>query len=105
MLNHHPARLGVHGPYGTGNIGVYSINSSSNSNTEIPMPMFTNGQRIQAIPRSWKININNLAENIQKQSSKGALRNFAKFTGKDLCQSLLFNKVAGLTPGLTGVFL
>ena len=25
---------------------------------------------------------------------KGALRNFAKFTGKHLCQSLLFNKVA-----------
>ena len=33
---------------------------------------------------------------------KGVLRNFAKFTGKDLCQSLLFNKVAGLrTPFLT----
>ena len=26
-------------------------------------------------------------------SKKGALRNFAKFTGKHLCQSLLFNKV------------
>ena len=25
----------------------------------------------------------------------GVLRNFAKFTGKDLCQSLFFNKVAG----------
>ena len=29
---------------------------------------------------------------------KGALRNFAKFTGKRLCQSLFFNKVAGLGP-------
>ena len=29
---------------------------------------------------------------------KGALRNFAKFTGKHLCQSLIFNKVAGLRP-------
>ena len=29
---------------------------------------------------------------------KGALRNFAKLTGKDLCQSLFFNKVAGLWP-------
>ena len=28
---------------------------------------------------------------------KGVLRNFAKFTGKHLCQSLLFNKVAGLS--------
>ena len=29
---------------------------------------------------------------------KGVLRNFAKFTGKHLCQSLFFNKVAGLWP-------
>ena len=27
---------------------------------------------------------------------KGVLGNFAKFTGKHLCQSLLFNKVASL---------
>ena len=31
---------------------------------------------------------------------KGVLRNFAKFTGKYLCQSLYFNKVAGLSYGL-----
>ena len=29
---------------------------------------------------------------------KGIVRNFANFTGKHLCQSLFFNKVAGLTP-------
>ena len=29
---------------------------------------------------------------------KSVLRNFAKFSGKHLCQSLLFNKVAGLKP-------
>ena len=34
----------------------------------------------------------------QKQSPRGVLRNFAKFTGKHLCQSLYFNKVAGLRP-------
>ena len=28
---------------------------------------------------------------------KGVLRNFGKFTGKLLCKSLNFNKVAGLT--------
>ena len=28
----------------------------------------------------------------------GVLRNFAKFTGKNLCPSLFFNKVAGLRP-------
>ena len=29
---------------------------------------------------------------------KGVLRNLTKFTGKHLCQSLFFNKVAGLRP-------
>ena len=29
---------------------------------------------------------------------KGVLRNFAKFTGKHLCQRVFFNKVAGLRP-------
>ena len=29
----------------------------------------------------------------------GVLWNFAKFTGQHLCQSLLFNKVVGLSPG------
>ena len=29
---------------------------------------------------------------------KGALKNFAKFTAKRLCQSLFFNEVAGLRP-------
>ena len=29
---------------------------------------------------------------------KGVLRNSTKFTGKHLCQSLFFNKVAGLSP-------
>ena len=29
---------------------------------------------------------------------KGVLRNFTKFTGKHLRQSLFFNKVAGLKP-------
>ena len=29
---------------------------------------------------------------------KGVLKDFTKFTGKHLCQSLFFNKVAGLRP-------
>ena len=29
---------------------------------------------------------------------RGVLENFAKFTEKDLCQSLFFNKVADLSP-------
>ena len=42
MLNHHPVTFGVHKPNGTGNNGVYSISSNSNSisNVEVPMPRF-----------------------------------------------------------------
>ena len=29
---------------------------------------------------------------------KGVVKNFAKFTGKQLCRSLFFNEVAGLKP-------
>ena len=39
---------------------------------------------------------------------KGVFENFTKFTGKHLCQSLFYNKVAGLRPEKetgTGVFL
>ena len=32
---------------------------------------------------------------------KGVLRNFTKFTGKNLCQSLFFNKVADLRPEIS----
>ena len=34
----------------------------------------------------------------QETTSGGALINFAKFTGKHLCLSLIFNKVSGLRP-------
>ena len=46
--------------------------------------------------------LNRLFNSCQKQSSggvlcrKGVIRNFAKFLGEHLCQSLFFNKVAGL---------
>ena len=39
---------------------------------------------------------------------KDVLRNFAKFTGKDICQNLFFNKVGGLflkRGFITGIFL
>ena len=39
----------------------------------------------------------NIRHSLRRCSVKrGVLRNFAKFTGKHLCQSLYFNKVAGL---------
>ena len=36
-------------------------------------------------------------------AGKGVLRNFPKFTGKHLCQSLIFNKVAGQENNFTRV--
>ena len=36
---------------------------------------------------------------------KGAFRDFGKFTGKHLCQSLFFNKVASLRPANVAKFL
>ena len=37
-------------------------------------------------------------ERMEMFRKKAVLRNFAKFTGKHLCQGPLFNKVAGLIP-------
>ena len=36
-------------------------------------------------------------------NKKSVLKNFTKFTGKHLCQSLFFNKVAGLRPATLSV--
>ena len=47
---------------------------------------------------SWKTIKILIRTNSQVFSKKGVLRNFAKFTGKHLCQRLFFNKVAGLSP-------
>ena len=48
ILSHHTAKFGIHMPYGTGNNDVCNISSNSisnsNSNAELPMPRFTNGQ-------------------------------------------------------------
>ena len=40
--------------------------------------------------------VNHTTKTIHHHHQKGILRNFAKFTGKHLCQSFFFNKVAGL---------
>ena len=44
------------------------------------------------------INLTNRNSRLEVFFKKGALKNFSKFTGKHLCRSLFFNKVAGLTP-------
>ena len=55
--------------------------------------------------RSQHVNVTSSKWRQKRRSShrrcsvrKGILRNFAKFTGKHLCQSLCFNKVVGLRP-------
>ena len=55
------------------------------------------------IPRSQREIMKNHQAQIRSSHQrcsmkKGGLRNFTKFTGKHLCQSLFFNKVAGLRP-------
>ena len=39
-----------------------------------------------------------VADHDQVFRKKGVLESFAKFTGKHLCQSIFFNKAAGLRP-------
>ena len=46
----------------------------------------------------------NRSSRLEVFCKKGALGNFAKFTGINLCQSLFFNKVAG-PPVLDSLFL
>ena len=48
-------------------------------------------------------NVKSKYQNISRPEvfcEKGVVRNFAKFTGKHLCQAFFFNKVAGLRPQL-----
>ena len=42
--------------------------------------------------------VNNRSSHQRCSLKKGVLRNFTKFTGTHLCQSLFFNKVPGLGP-------
>ena len=46
----------------------------------------------------WFSSANSRSSHWRCSVKKGVLRNFAKFTGKHLSQSLFFNKVAGLRP-------
>ena len=59
-------------------------------------PLFPNSDLIETTEKCFRI--------LHKEAvaqvfwKKGVLRNFAKFTGKQLRQSLFFNKVAGFRP-------
>ena len=74
-------------------------NISLRNRTEVNK-IFYNRQRNYYVSLLWKSK-KGCGEN-QKQPprcsvKKGVLRNFAKFTGKQLCQRLFFNKVAELS--------
>ena len=45
--------------------------------------------------QTWSYVVNCRGSCLEVFHKEGVLRNFAKFTGKHLCQSLFFNKVAG----------
>ena len=53
---------------------------------------------ISSINDSYIFDLNCRSSHRRCSLKKGFLRNFAKFTGKHLCQRLFFNKVAGLSP-------
>ena len=42
----------------------------------------------------------NRSSHWRRSVKNGVLRNFVKFTGKHLCQSLFFHKVAGMRPAI-----
>ena len=58
-----------------------------------------NSKSITNAKKFW-MNVKLLFKSSHKRYAikKDVLRNFAKFTGKHLCQSLFFNEVAGLRP-------
>ena len=70
----------------------------------------TNSFRIQLYLKSENILATNHLIAISRSSrpevfcKKGVPQNLTKFTGKHLCQSLCFNKVAGLRPGFCEIF-
>ena len=62
-------------------------------NSDILVPLLFSDRMFQLRPRHWIIVSAQDTDGIQKQLTevflqKGVLKNFAKFTGKHLCQSL-----------------
>ena len=84
------------------------VKISLHQNTKItPLEVFVDllnlNSKLISVPLTSKINTGILLpQAISRRShrtcsiKKWVLRNFAKFTGKHLCQSIAFNKVAGL---------
>ena len=60
-------------------------------------PFFTENLWWLLLITNWSLRISKDSTHRRCSVKKGDLRNFAKFAGKHLCQSLFFNKVAGLS--------
>ena len=69
---------------------MHKKKSSSGKNCIYTSPVIKTNQSQELQVRNHK------SSHSEAFSKNGVLRNFAKFTGKLLCQSLLFNKVTGL---------
>ena len=67
------------------------------ANSGVVLPTFYFTKKIQTSPPQTKLACFRNSRPVVF-CEKGVLRNFAKFTGKHLCQSLFFNKVTGLRP-------
>ena len=80
------------------------INITTKCDRKIVIPFKTlvsSWKKLCSVLLSFTPKITNSNERSSNRScsvKRDVLRNFAKFTGKHLCQSLFFNKVAGLMP-------
>ena len=80
----------------------FSKNTSRRLFPDFPLLCNMDIQTVRS--EKWKCQRNYFRFNCYRSSrpelfcKKGVLKNFAKFTGKHLWQSLFFNKVAGLRP-------
>ena len=61
-------------------------------------PFLQNTWRLLLLEVPFACNMNFRSSHQSCSVRKGVLRNFGKFTGKHLCQSLIFNKAADLGP-------
>ena len=52
--------------------------------------------KLRSSDNHYIIFVNQRSSRLEVFCKKGVIRNFTKFTGKHLCQSLFFNKIAGL---------
>ena len=75
-------------------------NTNESDFSEIEIPDLNSLKHFKFEPKKKTSEILTIVRSSHQSCSvtKGVLRNFAKFTGKHLCQNFFFNKVADLSP-------